>query len=276
MGPRYIISDHPGDHLFFGFLSRDTNSSSLTTGSMIDELVLYYQPTESNVLASIFFMIRLAFVGLGEFLNIKIFLLMSKETCLVQDVVRVFAATQIAFLPTMLILNTSTDIFHPLNEIVGQWFCTIAWFLTHVFGTIIVFNSLVVAAMRYCFIVHEDKVKLYEKRKVKNCFFWLSIGIPIFMIIWEATNGSEIDLISTINKCYGNDHKKFLIDNARSDKFQSKMCDYTVAGDVDTFGKIIATLRSVSCITNKVVLILMTVNITEGILYYKTLSHINR
>ena len=276
MGPRYIISDHPRDHLFFGFLSRDTNSSSLTTGSMIDELVLYYQPTESNLLASIFFLIRLAFVGLGEFLNIKIFLLMSKETCLVQDVVRVFAATQIAFLPTMLILNTSTDIFHPLNKIVGQWFCTSAWFLTHVYGTIIVFNSLVVAAMRYCFIVHEDKVKLYEKKTVKNCFFWLSIGIPLFMIIWEATNGSEIDLISTINKCYGKDHKKFLIDKAGSDKFQNNICDYTVAGEVDTFSKIIATLRRVSCITNKVVLILMTLNITEGILYYKTMSHINR
>ena len=276
MGPRSIISEHPGDHLFFWFLLRNTNSSSLTTGSMIDELVLYYQPTESNVLASIFFMIRLAFVGLGEFLNIKIFLLMSKETCLVQDVVRVFAATQIAFLPTMLILNTSTDIFHPLNEIVGQWFCTMAWFLTHVFGTIIVFNSLVVAAMRYCFIVHEDKVKLYEKKKVQNLFFWMSIGIPLFMIIWEATNGSEIDLISTINKCYGKDHKKFLIDKAGSDKFQNNICDYTVAGEVDTFSKIIATLRRVSCITNKVVLILMTLNITEGILYYKTMSHINR
>jgi len=276
MGPRYITSDHPGDQQFLGFLSSDINSSSVIRGSMIDELVLYYQPTESNLLASIFFLIRLAFVVLGEFLNIKIFLLMSKETCLVQDVVRVFAATQIAFLPTMLILNTGTDIFHPLNEIVGQWFCTIAWFLTHVFGTIIVFNSLVVAAMRYCFIVHEDKVKLYEKKTVKNCFFWLSIGIPLFMIIWEATNEDELDVISTINKCYGNDHKKFLIDNARSDKFQNKICDYTVAGKVDTFSKIIATLRSVSCITNKVVLILMTLNITEGVLYYKTLSHINR
>ena len=276
MVSRYILSDHQGGHLFLGFLSRDTNSSSLTTGYMIDELALYYQPTESNLLAGIFFLIRLAFVGLGEFLNIKIFLLMSKETCLVQDVVRVFAATQIAFLPTMLILNTSTDIFHPLNEIVGQWFCTISWFLTHVFGTIIVFNSLVVAAMRYCFIVHEDKVKLYEKKKVQNLFFWMSIGIPLFMIIWEATNEDELDVISTINKCYGNDHKKFLIDNARSDKFENKICDYTVAGEVDTFSKIIATLRSVSCITNKVVLILMTLNITEGVLYYKTLSHINR
>ena len=268
--------DHPDDHLFLGFLSRDINSSSVSRGSMIDELVLYYQPTESNLLASIFFLIRLAFICLGEFLNVKIFLLMNKETCLVQDVVRVFAATQIAFLPTMLILNTSTDIFHPLNEIVGQWFCTIAWFLTHVFGTIIVFNSLVVAAMRYCFIVHEDKVKLYEKKKVKQMFFWMSIGIPLFMIIWEATNGSEIDVISTINKCYGKDHKKFLIDNAASDKFQNNICDYTVAGESDAFSKIIATLRRVSCITNKVVLILMTLNITEGILYYKTMSHINR
>ena len=276
MGPRYITSDHPGDQQFFGFLSSDINSSSVIRGSMIDELVLYYQPTESNLLASIFFLVRLAFICLGEFLNVKIFLLMSKETCLVQDVVRVFAATQIAFLPTMLILNTGTDIFHPLNEIVGQWFCTIAWFLTHVFGTIIVFNSLVVAAMRYCFIVHEDKVKLYEKKKVQNLFFWMSIGIPLFMIIWEATNGSEIDLISTINKCYGKDHKKFLIDKAGSDKFQNNICDYTVAGEVDTFSKIIATLRRVSCITNKVVLILMTLNITEGILYYKTMSHINR
>ena len=275
MGPRYITSDHPGDQQFFGFLSSDINSSVIR-GSMIDELVLYYQPTESNLLASIFFLVRLAFICLGEFLNVKIFLLMNKETCLVQDVVRVFAATQIAFLPTMLILNTSTDIFHPLNEIVGQWFCTIAWFLTHVFGTIIVFNSLVVAAMRYCFIVHEDKVQLYEKKTVKNCFFWLSIGIPLFMIIWEATNDDELDVISTINKCYGNDHKKFLIDNARSDKFDNKICDYTVAGEVDTFSKTIATLRSVSCITNKVVLILMTLNITEGVLYYKTLSHINR
>ena len=170
---------------------------------LLDDIHLFYQPVETISTAILFLLIRLILVLFGEIINIKLFLQIRKETCLVKDVTKVYTICQIVFLPIWLWFNTSTDLFHPLNEIIGQWYCALGWFLIHLCGTIISFYSLTVAIMRYLFIIHEESVEKYGKKKAQEICLWLIIAIPLIMVLWEGANGSEIDLMSVVNKCNG-------------------------------------------------------------------------
>ena len=108
---------------------------------------------------------------------------------------------------------------------------------------------------------------------------YLTFIIPLLVVIWEGTNGSDSDVLSVVNKCYGKDHKVFLIETSTSEVFKSKFCEYDGYDDQDggsVYNKLFAIFRRFSCVANKVVLIIMSVNIAEGTIYFRLLSHINR
>jgi len=272
-------TDTSSSHSFFGVFIDDITHSVNSTPYIFEDVDLFYQPVETPLVASLFFLVRSILFFISEFINVKIFLQLKKETCLINDVARVFTCTQMVILPFWLLYNTSTDFFHPMNEIIGNWFCTLGWFSIHLCGTIIAFHSFVVALMRYLFIVHDRKIENFGKKKAKKVIMYLTFIIPLLVVIWEGTNGSDLDVISVVNKCYGKDHKVFLIETSTSEVFKSKFCEYDGYDDQDggsAFFKIVAIFRRISCIANKVVMVIMSVNIAEGIIYFKLLSHINR
>ena len=255
-------------------VTKNDETSSLL---LLSEVNLYYQPVETVPTASLFFLIRLTLVIVAEITNIQLFLQINKETCLVKDVTKVYTCTQIVFIPIWLCFNTSTDFLHPLNEIIGPWFCHTGWFLVHFGGTIIAFYSFIVSVMRYYFIVHDERVDKRGKKKAERIFFWLILVIPLVMVLWEATNGSDLDVMSAVNKCYGKDHKIFLIEESTSAVFKNKFCEYDTHDDTnDSFGQVFAFFRRVSCITNKLFLVLTSLNVAEGVVYYRVLVHLNR
>ena len=253
-------------HSFFGvFIDDVTQSVNLTKYNIFEEVDLFYQPIETPLVASVFFLVRLIVVFISEIVNVKVFLQIKKETCLINDVAKVFTCTQMVFLPLWLVYNTSTDFFHPLNEIIGQWYCTFGWFFIHLCGTIIAFHSFVIALMRYLFIVHDKKVENFGKTKAKKIIMYSTVIIPLLVVIWEATNGSDLDVMSVVNKCYGKDHKIFLIERTTSEVFKSKFCEYDGYDEQEegssSFTKTIAIIRRFSCIANKIVLVIMSINI---------------
>ena len=258
------------------FIENVSNNGTTTSYFLLDDVYLYYQPVEKISVGILFFIIRCILVIIGGIVNIKLYIQINLETCLVQEVTKVYTITQIVFLPIWLCFNSSTDFFHPLNEIVGQWFCTFGWFLIHLCGTIIAFYSFIVSIMRYFFIIHEDRVKMYGLKRAQNHFSWLIIIVPMIMVLWEASNGSDLDVMSVVNKCNGKDHKIFLIEESTSAVFRNKFCEYDTYDNSGSHGQIFSLFRRVSCITNKLALVLTSLNVMEGVVYFKVLKHINR
>ena len=258
------------------FIESNVKNKKNSTFFILDDINLYYQPVETISIGILFFFIRLILVIVGWIINFKLYLQICKETCLVKDVTKVYTMTQMTFLTIWLIFNSSTDFFHPLNEIVGQWYCTTGWFLVHLCGTITAFYSVIVSIMRYFFIIHEKKVELYGKKKAQRHFSWLIFIIPLITVLWEASNGSELDVMSVVNKCNGKDHKIFLIEESASAVFKNKFCEYDTYDETGSYGHIFALFRRVSCWTNKLTMVLTSLNVAEGFVYFRVLAHINR
>ena len=268
---------HSSSDSFLGLIIDNVANNEKTSPLLVlNDIDLFYQPVETISTASLFLVIRLILMTFGELINIKLFLQISKETCLVKDVTKVYTSAQIAFLPIWLLFNTSTDFVHPLNEIIGQWYCTLGWFSIHLCGTIISFYSFIVAIMRYLFIVHEKGVEKYGKEKANKVCLWLIIIIPLIVVLWEGTNGTDIDVMSVINKCNGKDHKIFLIEESTSDVFKNKVCEYDTTDQRGSYGSVFGLFRRFSCIANKLCMVLVSLNVAEGVIYYRLLAHIKR
>ena len=247
-------------------------------GYIIGEIDLYYQPVQNPAIGITFFLIKLPILILGIFLNIKVLSLIKRETSVVNDVTKVATYAQMIFWSTFVFFTTVTDFVHPLNEILGQWVCEFGWFITYFFTSIFTLHSFLVALMRYCFIVHNDKFeKGFRKQKTERVFLFLSLFIPLLMVIWGAISRSELDILSYINKCNGKHHNVFLIETSTVDVLKRNFCEFDSYDSPNfPFGQIIDAIKRVSCIARTTVLVLMVLNFTEIVIYYKIFSHMIR
>ena len=248
------------------------------SGFAMDDMDLYYQPVQKPTIALVFFFIRVPLVILGEFFYVKQLALIKKETGLVNDVSKLIAYVQMIFWPAWLLFTTTTDFLHPLDELAGRWFCDAGWFFIHLGWNIIALHSFIVAIMRYCFVVHTEKfTKGNRKKKIKRFFLIMSVLVPLVMVAWDGIEGSELDVLSFINKCYGKHHQVFLIETSTLNVLKRNFCQFDNFEDLESlFGGFIASFWRISCILRTAILVIMAFNFTEAIIYFITLSHITR
>ena len=267
---------HPFTNASFGVFTPHNTNIDILNGETLKDIDLYHQPLHVPWIAIVFSGMKLLLLFAGEFLQIKVYSLMKKQKGILKRITQIFVITQMIFWPFLFIFSGSTDFFHPMNELAGQWYCSIGSFFFWFLAYTILSHSFVAAAMRYFFILHREKVDKYGKERVQQVFLALSVGIPLFLATWNELEGTELDAMSFINKCNGKHHQVFLIESSTINVAKRNFCafeDYTTTGVVS---EIMALLRQCSCVTNRIVQLLIGFNITEGFLYYKIFSHVNR
>ena len=106
--------------------------------------------------------------------------------------------------------------------------------------------------------------------------FVLSILIPFVVTIWKVIDGSEVDAMSFINKCYGRQHKVFLIETSTVNVFKKSFCEVEGYEELEGVNKIISLGKQIICAASTITMLAMGSNLTEGFIYYKLFSHMNK
>ena len=264
------------DETLMMILSNDTNEVVLGYIDNLEDVNLYYQPVQIPLIATIFLAIKLLLLVVSEYLLYKIYHLAKKENGLVKDVTIVFVYAQVIFWPVWILFVGSTDFIHPLNEVVGQWYCETGSFLFYFPIMVITSHSFITVLMRYFFIIHRENIIEYGSERAKKNFFLLSIILPLFMALWEMIDGAELDSFSFINKCNGKHHKVFLIDTSTINIAKRNFCGFEQYDAAGVGTQIVSWLRMISCIINKFVLVTIGLNVTEGFLYFRIITYMNR
>ena len=110
-----------------------------------------------------------------------------REGMLVKDVMTTFTIVNMVFYPLRFFAKWYVRSELPLPDWMYHCYCYQRLFLFSVRGYL-AFSSLVVAAMRFAFIVHNDKVVFWGQRRVKKLFHFLSIFIPLtFALMYDST-----------------------------------------------------------------------------------------
>ena len=267
---------HPFRDSVLGILSKQTVASENLTGLVLEDINLYHQPVVKPIIASVFACIMIQLVILAEYLNIKILKMLKRDQSILKDITYTVIIAQIIYCPLLVFLVTSTNFLYPLNKVIGQWFCYISRFVLYFVANIIFFHSCVAAFMRYLFIVHSRKVEFYGKEKLKMIFVLLSILIPLIVTIGKVNDGSKLDTLSFVNKCNAKDHEVFLFETSTINVMKKGFCVVGGYDESDIYGQGIAILKQLSCIASTGVMLIMASNVTEGIIYYRLFSYMNR
>jgi hypothetical protein len=244
------------------------------TGIVLKDIDLYYQPLESPLVSITFFVPKLISVLIGEGIGIKVLATIKKEKGLLTQITKVFLLYQMILHPAQILTDLTINLIYPVNEVIGDWFCALCWFLWG-FGTgIVLNNSFMAALIRYFFIIHETKVKTFGKKRAQRIFLVLSIAIPLFQFILQVVDGSP--RYSYIKKCYGEDREAFLVETSTLKVLKSKFLKlekYETNGGIDS---IYEMGRRICKVLEATLFVMMGFNITEGVMYYKIFSHMLR
>ena len=167
----------------FAVLTKGLTDPKNVTGFVLDDVNLYYQPLESPYISLTFFGLKLISIIIGEGIGIKLLTMMKKENGLLTEITKLFVISQMILHPILLFFDLTINLVYPVNEVIGNWFCSLGWLCWGIFMRIGLNHSFMVALMRYFFIVHENRVKAYGKKRAKRIFLILAIAIPLFQFI---------------------------------------------------------------------------------------------
>ena len=264
---------HPFTNSSIGFFVMDGKSGNDDYQFVLENFDLFYQPTEHPIFALVLLVMRILIGSTGVYVNWKLYRMVKKENGLVNGVTQIYCLSSIVIGPIVLLFKTSTDFVHPLNEVIGQWYCSFGRLTGYFVFQVIIFHSLVVALMRYCFIVHEERVRQIGKNKTKKFFACLSIFIPVLFVTWRVLENAELDGFHFLNRCYGIDHKVFL---AEASPKTLVFCVFESSQTTSMYDKILRITREATCKFKAVLVLFMGGNFSEAFIYYKTISHIQR
>ena len=267
---------NPFTESFLGASMKDPALPSNATNIILEDVDLYYQPVPNPFIAGTFSVIMVLILIIGWYLHLELYLMVKNEDTILKNVSKAYVFAQMIFMPTAIISICFTNFVHSLPPATSKVICPLAWFLFYFGWNLIGFHSFVSATMRYFFIVHTNKVKLYGKQNVKNAFFIASILIPMLITIWKAMDGSELDFMSFFNKCYGKHHKLFLVEISTAKVFKKNFCHVTNFIELEGFEKVTALGKQVFCIASTTTILIMGSNISEFFIYYKLFRYMDR
>ena len=270
------LYDQPYEKSYLGFFVEAKKLQEIfTVPSTFEDITIYYQPLQSHAFIIGLLVIRVTLVLLAEYVQIKAYAAIKRENGLVTNVAKLYLIVLMIAGPYWLIYTTTIELIYPVHIIIGDWFCIGGQFIGYLLFFICAVHSFIVASLRYLFIVHENKVTSYGKQKVQKLFFILGVVVPILLMIWGEHISSELDTMSFNNKCKGLDVKIFLIESSTANVAKRNFCEY--GGFAEAFnGGILDTLRYISCIIRQCVILIVCFNLTEGFIYYLTVSHMIR
>ena len=121
---------HPFNNSYLGILVQNTEDTQINlSGFTFEEIDLYHQPVLEPQHASMLFFVRSSLVIFGGCIQAKLYIRIKEDDSLLKENAQLYAVNHLILWPTWLLLVTTTDFIHPLDEVFGNWFC--------VFGSIL-------------------------------------------------------------------------------------------------------------------------------------------
>ena len=142
---------------------------------------------------------------------------------------------------------------------IGSWICYISAFVEFFGYHAMVVQSLLIAAVKYCFIVHTMKARSFGEEKIQKIFLKIHLIYPTVLAMISIIT-SEFQWRKSIQSCFG-------ISNTQDALF----CGGFSSSEADSnkFVKFI-------CVTKTLLASIINCNIPEGYLYYKIFNTMKR
>ena len=215
-----------------------------------------------NVLRPILF-------AIGTYIQIKIIRACKKD----KDKTWLIDVTRSVVLIPLIFFNA---IFEPLNEYfpsypeyTGISMCYLAAIIYIYLPNVVVFQTLLIAIMKYLWIVHHQKARAIGTKKISNAFFWFNL-IHALLLTIPTIALLDFESQHALVHCFGLEEEISHRYNSTSAKLERMfMCKLRSHDDGEGEVDISYVLIQIFCGIKMVYTTFVSCNILEALLYYK-------
>ena len=179
-------------------------------------------------------------------------------------------------------LNIILQYINPPSEIFGEWFCFAYEYFAHSTGLYLGSFSIFTAGMKYWFIVHNAKARVYGEEKAKRRFLVLHLALPVVMAAMNSISNGNKDQIYVVNICWKHFPETIINATTReetslTDRFLCLDRTYSIEAYIGELASVYFEpfLRTI-CGSISVFYILFCSNMGELIIYWLIFKYLNR
>ena len=151
------------------------NVTKSTTYQMIEENSSFKTPTVSEIIHIIF---QVFIFSVGLYFQIRTILVCIKERTKAWQIHTSHAVVMTVYWGYFMPFQTITHIVPSLGTYTGYWICYMSTFLAFFCYHAMIIQSLLIAAMKYIFIVHTWKAKSFGEERIQRIFSLVHMIYP--------------------------------------------------------------------------------------------------
>ena len=159
-----------------------------------------------------------------------------------------------------------------LSVYTGEWFCIFSAFVIIYGVKVIIMDSLIVAAMKYIFIVQDVKARRYGHEKIQKIFTVIKLTIPLILATFQTIMG-DYESYKAINNCLGLERENMQKRNIWQRLF---LCDLNESNEYLSGGYIANLVLQSACATHSALTYIISFNLAEAFFYYKIFTKMKR
>ena len=221
--------------------------------------------------------VQAMFFGLGLILQVKIIIVARKEKGSTWQI-HVCHSILLVIFYSYTIPFEALMYFSPfMSSYTVTWFCHVSSFLMVYCLHSILNHSLLVAVMKYTFIVHLETVREFGTRKVQKIFLWINLCFPLF---WTAliVLTSERMVWSSLNTCFQHQEQQFIVQSNTTSHNITEFFICEFGHDVTNGGRsyILYIFGRFFCLFATIGNTVIGSNLPEAFFYYKIFRTMRR
>ena len=164
---------------------------------------------------------------------------------------------------------------YPPVETIGPWFCFSIEYIFHYFIMYTGIFSLMVAVMKYLWIVHNDKMKLFGEAKAISLFLILHFAIPMVVSAVNLVSNGDKDHFHAVDQCWGNTEEAENDENGVLEYF-CYYRRYEIKQYIgENAGNFLEPVLRATCGFVKIFYLLSLSNTIEFVVYFYLWKHLN-
>ena len=162
------------------------------------------------------------------------------------------------------------------GEYTGEWICYVALFIITYAFAILSQNSLLVAVMKYIFIVHSIKALTYGNDRIKRLFFIIGLAVPISFAIFACLT-KDYESFAVVHSCFGQTEQVLKQYDTWEKTFERIfLCNLNEDGNSPSQESIFYIVKQVLCVIRSTITTITNSNVPETFFYYKLFRTMNR
>ena len=237
------------------------DATNVATSDLMSDDMIFKKP---KILEVVHIILQVCIFSVGLYFQIRTILVCIKEKNKTWQIHISHAIVMTVYWGYFIPFQAITHFVPSLGTYVGNWICYLSAFFSFFGYHSMIIQSLLIAAMKYLFIVHTWKAKSFGEDRIQNIFLMIHLIYPTILATASMLT-SDFQTRTFVKSCLGSSYR-----SSFSNEF---LCILNTSSENNP--NYVPGAKFI-CITKTILGSIINSNIPEGCLYYAIFTKMKR